>query len=366
MQPSPTDFIPPQTSTLNVGSMVMPATTFREISLAALPIEEVPLTKDQMVILQRRRESMKLGQGLPQPLPDKPLASSSTSGSSESYVLSPTAPIVGSCENKNAIQFTPRSSTKTNWNLTVDTGKLNEYRATTEIQSGSTASSASPTFATSADSSSSQSPQSHKQKVNGERRHSYTHVYKCPIEGCNQSFHKAMNLHSHINTHDSSKVFTCPDAECGAMFRRSHDLRRHYLSMHNEQGRQFLCLKCPKRFARLDALKRHVSRPGNKCFIDLGEEGCMARLAALVRDDMQKRGLCFDNVALSFVGTPTANSQQSPASKSRRGSKVAGKKGLDGVLTVAALGGLQSPDDARAAMKGSLESFMELDSGQTF
>ncbi|ORY43036.1 hypothetical protein BCR33DRAFT_651616, partial [Rhizoclosmatium globosum] len=78
---------------------------------------------------------------------------------------------------------------------------------------------------------------------------------KCPLEGCTQTFHKQMNLTSHLKTHKSSKIYRCTD--CDTTFRRSHDLRRHVSSLHSEAGKAFCCLKCPKRFARLDALKRH-------------------------------------------------------------------------------------------------------------
>ncbi|KAJ3138483.1 hypothetical protein HK100_012623 [Physocladia obscura] len=95
-------------------------------------------------------------------------------------------------------------------------------------------------------------------------------VFQCPIPGCEQTFHKEMNLQSHIKTHNSSKIFAC--FQCIATFRRSHDLRRHVSSLHNAAGKAFECLNCPKKFARLDALKRHVSRKGNKCYIELEED----------------------------------------------------------------------------------------------
>ncbi|KAI9352094.1 hypothetical protein BDR26DRAFT_815616 [Obelidium mucronatum] len=131
-------------------------------------------------------------------------------------------------------------------------------------------------------------------------------TFKCPIPGCTQTFHKKMNLTSHLKTHKCSKVYSCQ--ECAATFRRSHDLRRHAASLHSEEGKAFSCLKCPKRFARLDALKRHVSRLGNKCFIDLGEEGAMQRLAVLVEEAKRNNDICsnltsaFTTSNISFKG----------------------------------------------------------------
>ncbi|KAJ3354490.1 hypothetical protein HDU83_005192 [Entophlyctis luteolus] len=106
--------------------------------------------------------------------------------------------------------------------------------------------------------------------------------FRCPLAGCTQTFHKQMNLQSHLKTHQCRRIFRCE--ECAAVFRRSHDLRRHVGSLHGSGGKPFDCFMCPKKFARLDALKRHVSRLGSRCYIDLGGSGAMKKLADLVAE----------------------------------------------------------------------------------
>ncbi|KAI8830064.1 hypothetical protein BJ741DRAFT_364201 [Chytriomyces cf. hyalinus JEL632] len=404
-----------QTAPGSPTSLLKPCSTFRSISLASLPIEEAPLTQGQMDVLQRRRNSLNCEAlpFLPSATADiaaaaaavAPVVAASTpvpvyihsdamwSGGnvaqmngdtpvipSDNYLLTS----VPAAQSANPM-FVPRRRNPSK--LEINTKPAAQYRSTAApLTTASVVSSSSSTLSSISPlsfngpipiSSTSVSPHSAKQKLSKTPRTShaagYSHVYKCPIAGCTQSFHKQMNLTSHIKTHKSSKIFTCPEAECGATFRRSHDLRRHYLSMHNETGKQFNCLNCPKQFARLDALKRHVSRKGNKCFMDLGEEGCMQRLAMLVKEDMIKRGVPLDSLALhcALLGSSNSISPTSgePASGGGGGSvtrtelvlntvarKRSRKSGADGVLTVAALGGLQSPDGDKGSME-SLNSY---------
>ncbi|KAJ3236464.1 hypothetical protein HDU81_010759 [Chytriomyces hyalinus] len=393
-----------QTAPGSPTSLLKPCSTFRSISLASLPIEEAPLTQGQMDVLQRRRNSLNY-EALPllpsataavapvvpasTPVPMYIHTESMWSGGNVAHLNGDTPVIpsdnylltsVSTTQSTNPM-FAPRRRNPSK--LEIITKSTTQYRSTapppTTATTASTGSSSSSTLSSISPLSftgpipSSSSPHSAKQKLSKTPRSShtsggYSHVYKCPIAGCTQSFHKQMNLTSHIKTHKSSKIFTCPEAECGATFRRSHDLRRqlslNYLSMHNETGKQFNCLNCPKQFARLDALKRHVSRKGNKCFMDLGEEGCMQRLAMLVKEDMIKRGVPLDSLAFhcALLGSsnsisPTSGEPGGPVSRTELvlntvARKRSRKSGADGVLTVAALGGLQSPDGD----KGSMES----------
>ena len=61
------------------------------------------------------------------------------------------------------------------------------------------------------------------------------------------------------------KSFQC--TTCSATFKRSHDLRRHHRSVHSDV-KPYNC-RCGKRFARQDALKRHVSRKRPACIHEL-------------------------------------------------------------------------------------------------
>ncbi|TPX64428.1 hypothetical protein CcCBS67573_g08408 [Chytriomyces confervae] len=303
-----------------LNSVSNPGSTFRNISLASLPIEDCPLTKEQMDVLQRRRnaftcdgasfKSLATAAVTPPAIPPTFFNSDSTMLGeeviirSDNYLL--TSVPSSQCDNS---AFIPRQRNTAKLEI-VTNHKRQQHRSAPVFNSASTTSSGSGAASTSSPSSftagtpsSSQtpSPVTAKQKLSkASRLHAggYTHVYKCPMAGCTQSFHKQMNLTSHIKTHKSNKIFTCPECGCGATFRRSHDLRRHYLSMHNETGKQFNCPSCPKKFARLDALKRHVSRIGNKCYKYLGEEGCMQRLTELIKDDMIHRGIPLDSLAL--------------------------------------------------------------------
>ncbi|KAJ3263131.1 hypothetical protein HDU77_011233 [Chytriomyces hyalinus] len=396
-----------QTAPGSPTSLLKPSSTFRSISLASLPIEEAPLTQGQMDVLQRRRNSLHCEAlpFLPSATPAAPVAPVVSTPTpvpmyihsdamwnggnvaqmngdtpvipSDNYLLTS----VSAAQSANPM-FVPRSRNPSK--LEINTKPSAQYRSTAAPPTtASVVSSSSSTLSSTSPlsfngpipiSSTSVSPHSAKQKLSKTPRTShaagYSHVYKCPIAGCTQSFHKQMNLTSHIKTHKSSKIFTCPEAECGATFRRSHDLRRHYLSMHNETGKQFNCLNCPKQFARLDALKRHVSRKGNKCFMDLGEEGCMQRLAMLVKEDMIKRGVPLDSLALHCALLGSSNSISPTSAEPASGGPVtrtelvlntvarkrSRKSGADGVLTVAALGGLQSPDGDKGSME-SLNSF---------
>ncbi|KAJ3233573.1 hypothetical protein HDU81_002129 [Chytriomyces hyalinus] len=337
--------------------------TFRTISLASLPIEESPLTKEQMDVLQSRRIPFTCGGMSFPPLAtaavtppaispslfnnDSSMLGEDPGAQLDNYLL--TSVPNSQCDNS---AFVPRQRNTAKLEI-VTNQKTQPSQSTPQLTATSTNSSGSggrssysPNSFTAGTPSSSRttSPVSAKHKLSkASRLHAggYTHVYKCPMAGCTQSFHKQMNLTSHIKTHKSNKIFTCPEMGCGATFRRSHDLRRHYLSMHNESGKQFHCPTCPKKFARLDALKRHVSRIGNKCYKYLGEEGCMQRLTALIKDDMILRGIPLDTLALhcamlgSSSSAPSTNREPGPLSRTEMvlnaiAQKRARKSGSDG------------------------------------
>ncbi|RKP00607.1 hypothetical protein CXG81DRAFT_13002 [Caulochytrium protostelioides] len=85
------------------------------------------------------------------------------------------------------------------------------------------------------------------------------------MPGCDKMFMTPLNLKSHLRTHNPDKPFACQEDGCDASFRRHHDLKRHMGSVHT-CSRPFTCDRCEKVFARQDALKRHVTRPGTACY----------------------------------------------------------------------------------------------------
>lgn len=83
-------------------------------------------------------------------------------------------------------------------------------------------------------------------------------TFTCSHPGCDRTFSRIQNLRSHMRCHLVTTPHNCKT--CGLGFRRTTDLQRHIRTMHvpNDQ-KPWACPRCPKRFGRSDALKRHMS-----------------------------------------------------------------------------------------------------------
>lgn len=100
--------------------------------------------------------------------------------------------------------------------------------------------------------------------------------FQCSL--CPKRFTRAYNLRSHLRTHTDERPFVCP--VCGKAFARQHDRKRHE-GLHTGE-KKFVCRGelrgggawgCGRRFARADALGRHVrSEAGSKCIQPLVDE----------------------------------------------------------------------------------------------
>ncbi|KAJ3125665.1 hypothetical protein HK098_008325 [Nowakowskiella sp. JEL0407] len=85
-------------------------------------------------------------------------------------------------------------------------------------------------------------------------------IFKCTHPGCNEGFTRRQNLKSHMGRHTGVRDFACSEAGCESTFRRHQELLRHVRSVHApKELRPFSCpIGCGKKFARADALKRHL------------------------------------------------------------------------------------------------------------
>jgi uncharacterized Zn-finger protein len=83
-------------------------------------------------------------------------------------------------------------------------------------------------------------------------------TFFCSHQGCDRSFSRVQNLRSHMRCHLVTAPHSCK--HCGLGFRRTTDLQRHIRTMHTPNDQKpWACPKCPKRFGRSDALKRHMT-----------------------------------------------------------------------------------------------------------
>lgn len=88
-------------------------------------------------------------------------------------------------------------------------------------------------------------------------------VFACPVPGCGSTFTRKNNLDGHIRSHNNERPFVCPVPGCDKRFARRHDMNRHH-DLHTNK-KQHVCELCQRRFARLDALNRHLKTTNGTC-----------------------------------------------------------------------------------------------------
>jgi hypothetical protein len=97
-------------------------------------------------------------------------------------------------------------------------------------------------------------------------------VWMCRHPGCDRSFTRVQNLHSHARCHLEVAPHQCDS--CNASFKRATDLQRHIRTLHSAH-KPWSCDACGKGFGRSDALKRHTASKSSKhgCPVLLGMSG---------------------------------------------------------------------------------------------
>ncbi|KAK0540186.1 hypothetical protein OC842_000578 [Tilletia horrida] len=88
-------------------------------------------------------------------------------------------------------------------------------------------------------------------------------TFECPIPGCGSTFTRKNNLDGHLRSHNNERPFACPVPGCDKRFARRHDMNRHH-DLHMNK-KQHVCELCQRRFARLDALNRHLKNTNGTC-----------------------------------------------------------------------------------------------------
>lgn len=130
--------------------------------------------------------------------------------------------------------------------------------------------------------------------------------FKCDL--CSKGFTRALNLQSHMRSHNNEKPFICH--VCDAAFSRQNDLKRH--SKLHSGGTSYVCegflengakWGCGRTFSRLDKLKEHhKSAVGIKCRERLLEEDKLLKRNAPQED--KKRGPTVDGSGHIIAGNP--------------------------------------------------------------
>ncbi|KAF9112607.1 hypothetical protein BGX27_003101 [Mortierella sp. AM989] len=94
-------------------------------------------------------------------------------------------------------------------------------------------------------------------------------AYTCQFPNCTRSFTRPFNLRSHDLTHRAVRPFRCDIKDCNKTFARIHDLQRH---KKGHYGKAHICIVCQGRFARQDAVTRHLKLADgmNFCGLILG------------------------------------------------------------------------------------------------
>ncbi|KAK0553180.1 hypothetical protein OC845_001316 [Tilletia horrida] len=88
-------------------------------------------------------------------------------------------------------------------------------------------------------------------------------LFVCPVPGCGSTFTRKNNLDGHLRSHNNERPFACPVPGCDKRFARRHDMNRHH-DLHTNK-KQHTCELCNRRFARLDALNRHLKNTNGTC-----------------------------------------------------------------------------------------------------
>ncbi|KAG0081377.1 hypothetical protein BGZ90_008699 [Linnemannia elongata] len=104
--------------------------------------------------------------------------------------------------------------------------------------------------------------------------------FVCKKPGCGRTFSRQFNLKSHGMTHETLRPYPC--GQCDKTFARIHDRDRHEKS---HVGKAYFCVVCQGKFARQDAVTRHLrlANENNPCAVILKENGASFREAAAGR-----------------------------------------------------------------------------------
>lgn len=141
----------------------------------------------------------------------------------------------------------------------------------------------------------------------GARVQKHPATFQCSL--CPKRFTRAYNLRSHLRTHTDERSFVC--TVCGKAFARQQDRKRHE-GLHAGE-KKFVCKGnlangslwgCGRRFARADALFRHVrSEAGQVCIRPLFDEEAAIKQSTWMAEQQEECTLTND-----IPGIPTSDS----------------------------------------------------------